>query len=69
MAKMCSLRMNLGVPELRKITKSTKSQIKLNIQNIELKHTMVYYGSREKTVRQIEVLRFIRIGKARQNYF
>ena len=49
------------------MTKSTKSQIKLNIQNIELKHTMVYYGSREKTVRQI-VLRFIRIGEARQNY-
>ena len=40
----------------RQITKSTKSQIKLNF------------------VRQIEVLRFIRIvtpvsGKARQNYF
>ena len=37
MAKMCSLCMNLGVPELHLITKSTKSQIKLNIQTIEIK--------------------------------
>ena len=27
-------------PELRQTTKSTKSQIKLNLQTIELKHTM-----------------------------
>ena len=40
MAKMCSLCMNLGVLELHQITESTKSQIKLNMQNMALKHTM-----------------------------
>ena len=46
---------------------------KVNKESDQAKHSehwaQAYYGSREKTVRQIEVLRFIKIGEARQNYF
>ena len=44
---------------------------RVNKESDQAKHAehgaKAYYGSREKTVRQIEVLRFIRIGEARQN--